>query len=102
MLNKAICEWLLEDEEYKYSVGRLSELNDSSIRQNASILRAIDLHYKKDNKTSKSILKELRETHELAELNYNILFKKCKRKSNTADNLNLPVYELPDFDFRFR
>ena len=101
MLNKAICEWLLEDEEYKYSVGRLSELNDSSIRQNASILRAIDLHYKKDNKSSKSILKELRETHELAELNYNILFKKCKRKSNTADNLNLPVYELPDFDFSF-
>lgn len=99
MLNKAICEWLLEDEEYKYSVGRLSELNDSSIRQNASILRAIDLHYKKDNKTSKSILKELRETHELADLNYNILFKKCKRQKNEV--IDVPSLDLPDFDFVF-
>ncbi|MDC0302170.1 hypothetical protein OAL39_00520 [bacterium] len=97
MLNKAICEWLLEDEEYEISMMRISKLDNDIIRQNASILRAIDFYHKEDEKSCKSLLKELQSDNDLADLNYNILFKKCKRQNN--ETIDIPSLDLPDFDF---
>ena len=56
MLNKAICEWLLEDEEYEISMMRISKLSDGLIRQNGRILEAIDFYHKEDEKSCKSLL----------------------------------------------
>ena len=99
MLNKAICEWLLEDEEYEISMMRISKLDDGIIRQNARILEAIDFYHKDDEKSCKSLLKELRSNSALADLNYNILFKKCKGQNNKETDM--PSLDIPDFDFIF-
>ena len=99
MLNKAICEWLLEDEEFEISMMRISKLDDDIIRQNARILEAIDLYHKEDKKSCKTLLKELKSNNDLADLNYNILFKKCKRQIN--EDIDMPNLDSPDFDFLF-
>ena len=99
MLNRAICEWLLEDEEFEISMMRISKLKDDLIRQNGRILEAIALYHKDDKNSCKSILKELKSKNSLADLNYNILFNKNTRQNyNTID---LPKLDLPDFDFIF-
>ena len=99
MLNKAICEWLLEDEEFEITMMRISKLKDGFVRQNARILEAIDLYHKDDKNSCKSMLKELRTENSLANMNYNILFKKDKRQHNNS--IDLPSIDLPDFDFVF-
>ena len=98
MLNKAICEWLLEEkEEYEISMIRLYNLNDSLIRQKASILKAIDFYHNDDKTSSQKLLKELGGNNSLADINHKILFKNYQEHSH--EEQSIPSYELPIFDF---
>jgi len=39
-------------------------------------MKAIDLHYKKENKKSKALFKDLLKTNNIADINYKVLLKK--------------------------
>ena len=100
LLNKAICEWLLEDEEYEISMFRLSKLKNSNLDAQISILQCInEFHNNKDTSIYINALNDLKSETALAENNLSMLtgiYKNNKLKKN-----KYPKYELPYFEFEF-
>ena len=100
MLNKAICEWLLEDEEFEISMIRLSKLKNSKLDPKIAILKSInEFHFENDTLKYTQALIQLKKETALAQANLNKLAS--LEIQNKSYHKRLPKFDIPDFDFYY-
>ena len=72
-LNRAICEFLLNNEDFDISILRASRSVDSKIKTHAELLKILHEHKYGDAKKAMSSLESIQSKDELAKVNFEIL-----------------------------
>jgi hypothetical protein len=87
-LNRAICEFLLNNEDFDISILRASRSSENNIKIHAELLKILHEHKYGDAKKAMSSLESIQSKDELAKVNFQILNPKTTIKQD-KQNLNL-------------
>ena len=102
LLNKSICEFLLEKDDFEITMFRLSKIKDIYIQSNFKLMYTINNHFQnKDSLVYKRELALLSSNNSIAKANYLKFLKKDSISGYSIPTGDTTELKLPDFDFIF-